>query len=144
MQPGGARAIVAAVAGWAFERDDIRAVALVGSWARDNPRLASDIDLLLLSDQASEYGQSLTWLTEIKFGNAGYRLQSSDSARYGVVWSWHIHLLPIAELELTFASCSWASIDPVDRDTRGVVTDAFRIVLDKEGILRRLVDTVGV
>jgi len=142
VKSGRATAIISAVAGWAIERDDIRAVALVGSWARGNPRQASDIDLLLLSDRAAEYRRRRKWLTEIKFENAGYRLRSSDSAVYGVVWSWHIRLLPAAELELTFANCSWTRIDPVDSGTRCVVTDAFRIVLDKDGILKRLVDTV--
>jgi Nucleotidyltransferase domain len=142
VKAAGAMAIIAAVVGWAVERDDIRAVTLVGSWARGKPREASDIDLLLLSDLASDYRRRRVWLTEIKFGNAGYRLRSSDSAVYGVVWSRHIHLLPAAELELTFADCSWARINPVDSGTRRVVADAFRIVLDKDGMLKRLVDTV--
>jgi hypothetical protein len=81
-------------------------------------------------------------LAEITLQNAGYRLRSTNSAVYGVVWSRHIHLQPTAELELTFANCSWARIDPVDRGTRCVMADGFRIVLDKDGMLHRLVDAV--
>jgi len=54
MKTAEANAIVSAVTGWAIERGDICAMALVGSWARGNPRQDSDIDLLLLSDRAHE------------------------------------------------------------------------------------------
>jgi uncharacterized protein len=137
-----ADAIISAVADWAVVRDDIRAIALVGSWARGNPHQVSDIDLILLSDLANEYRRLRKWLTEIDFMMAGYRQQSSESATYGVVWSRHIHLLPKAEVELTFAKCSWARTGPVDSGTRTVVKDAFRIIFDKDGILAKLVDAV--
>jgi hypothetical protein len=137
-----ANAIVSAVTSWAIKRGDIRAMALVGSWARGNQGQVSDIDLLLLSDCAHEYRHSQEWFTEIDFGGAGYRLSSSESANYGVVWSRHMHLLPAAEVELTFAKCSWARTDPVDGGTRGVVKDAFWIIFDKDATLAKLVDAV--
>jgi uncharacterized protein len=142
MKTSKADAIVSAVARWAIERDDIRAMALAGSWARGNPHQASDIDLLLLSDRAHDYRGRRKWLADIDFGSAGYRLLSSSSAIYGVVWSRHVKLLPAAEVELTFAACSWARTNPVDGGTRGVVQDALRIIFDKDGILAKLVDAV--
>jgi predicted nucleotidyltransferase len=138
MKTSKANAIVSAVARWAIERDDIRAMALAGSWARGNPRQVSDIDLLLLSDRAHDYRGR----PDIDFASAGYRLLLSGSAIYGVVWSRHVKLLPAAEVELTFAACSWARTNPVDGGTRGVVQDAFRIIFDKDGILAKLVDAV--
>ena len=142
MKSAEADAIVNAVSDWAIEREDIRAMALVGSWARGNPHQASDIDLLLLSDRAHEYRRRQKWSAEIDFRDAGYRPRSSESVTYGVVWSRHIHLLPTAEVELTFAKCSWARADPVDGGTRSVVEDAFRIIFDKDVLLTNLVDTV--
>jgi hypothetical protein len=135
-------AVTAAVANWAIGRDDIRAMAMLGSWVRGNPHPASDLDLLLLSDLAPDYQCRRAWLTEIDFQKAGFRIRSSESAVYGVVWSQHVHLLPAAEVELTFAKCSWASTDPVDAGTRVVVKDAFQIVFDWDGILAKLVDAV--
>jgi hypothetical protein len=137
-----ANAIVSAVTGWAIKRGDMRAMALVGSWARGNPREASDIDLLLLSDHQDEYRRRRKWLAEIEFKAAGYQLRSSDDVAYGVVWSRHVHLLPAAEVELTFAECSWARTDPIDVGTRRVINDAFQIIFDKDGILAKLVDAV--
>jgi uncharacterized protein len=137
-----ASALVSAVTSWAIRRGDIRAMALVGSWARGDPNQISDIDLLLLSDRIHEYRRHQEWLTEIDFAGAGYRLNSSESASYGVVWSRHVHLLPAAEVELAFAACSWAQTEPVDDGTRGVVKDAFRIIFDKDEMLSKLVAAV--
>jgi uncharacterized protein len=137
-----ANAIISAVRSWAIERGDIRAMALVGSWARGNPGQVSDIDLLLLSDRVHEYRHSEGWVTEIDFRGSGYRHSSSESATYGVVWSRHVHLLPAAEVELAFAECSWAQTEPVDDGTRGVVKDAFHIIFDKDGMLSKLVTAV--
>ena len=66
MKSAEAWAIVNAVADWAIEREDIRAMTLVGSWARGNPHQASDIDLLLLSDRAHEYRRRQKWLAAVE------------------------------------------------------------------------------
>jgi hypothetical protein len=142
MKPAEANAIVSAVSSWAIKRGDIRAMALVGSWARGNQGQVSDIDLLLLSDCAHEYRYSQEWLTEIDFRGSGYLLNSSESANYGVVWSRHMHLLPPAEVELTFAECCWAQTEPVDGGTRSVVRDAFKIIFDKDKMLSNLVAAI--
>ena len=142
MQLTDVNAITAAVASWAIDRNDIRAMAMLGSWVRGNPRPDSDLDLLLLSDLAADCQRSETWLTAINFQNAGFRLQSNESAFYGVVWSQHLRLLPAADVELTLARCSWASTDPIDIGTRVIVKDAFQIIFDRDGILAKLVGAV--
>jgi hypothetical protein len=142
MRPADADALVSAVAAWALTRRDIRAVALVGSWARGNPHRGSDIDLLLLSDRTADYRRRRTWLAEIDFAGAGYRVLSSENASYGAAWSRHVTLAPATQVELTFARCSWARTDPVDQGTRSIVKDAFRAILDKDGLLATLVDAV--
>jgi hypothetical protein len=134
--------IVRIVADWAVDHEDIRAMALIGSWARGDPQRGSDIDLLLLSDRAAEYRLRWEWLAEISFEAAGYRILSSVDASYGVVWSRHFILMPAAKVEMTFAQCSWARTDPVDVGTRSIVKDAFEIVFDKDGTLVRVVNAV--
>jgi predicted nucleotidyltransferase len=135
-------AVVGAIASWAAARDDVRALALAGSWARGNPHQASDVDLLLFTDHNDWYRHRRNLLTEIDFQRAGYSLHASKNAVYGVVWSRHIHLLPSAEVELTFAKCSWARTEVIGPGTRRVVEDAFQIILDKDGMLARLVGVV--
>jgi uncharacterized protein len=138
-----ADALMRVVAGWAKRRDDIRAMALVGSWARGHPRRASDLDLLLLSERPADYRRRRKWLREIDFRAAGSRPRSSEGAAYGAAWSLHVHLRPVAEVELTFAGCAWANTTPIDDGTRSVVTDGLRIVLDRDGMLAKLVDAVA-
>lgn len=142
MNTADTNAIVRMVADWAVAREDIRAMALVGSWARGDAHLRSDIDLMLLSDRAAEYRRRRKWLGEISFAGAGYRILSSEDASYGVVWSRHLKLMPAAKVELTFAQCSWAKTDPVDLGTRSIVKDACKIIFDKDGTLARLVKAV--
>jgi hypothetical protein len=97
---------------------------------------------LLLSDRADEYRRRRKWLAEIDFEGVGYRVLSIENASYGVVWSRHVTLVPIAKVELTFAGCSWARIDPVDVGTGNVVRDAFRVIFDKDRILAALIHAV--
>jgi predicted nucleotidyltransferase len=142
MKRAAAEALIHAVKAWAVERTDIRAVALVGSWARGKVKPGSDLDLILLTDRATEYHRCRKWLTEIDFAKAGYRVQSSETAAYGVVWSRHVHLKPAAEVELTFANCSWASISPLDDGTRAIVKNGFRAIFDRDGALAELARAV--
>jgi uncharacterized protein len=134
-------ALVNVVADWAIRRDDIRAMALVGSWARGNPHPHSDLDLLLLTDEAEQYCDD-HWVAEIGFGREGYSVCSSRSAIYGAAASRHVQLVPAADVELTFATCSWAGAEPIDEGTRAIVNDAFRVIFDKDGVMARLVDAL--
>ena len=142
MNAAEADAIMTAVAAWAFGRDDIRALALAGSWARGAAHEGSDIDMVLLSEEAHDYRGRRDWLTAIDFRAAGFAVQSTEDVTYGAVWSRHVHLLPRAKLELTFAELSWAKIDPIDSGTQVVVSDAFRIMFDKDGLLARLMGSL--
>jgi predicted nucleotidyltransferase len=139
MDNASADVVIEAVAAWARTRDDVRGLALVGSWARGNAGPASDVDLLLLSDSAQAYRRKPEWMSEIDFDRAGYSIKSSDDATYGAVWSRHIHLHPAGEVELAFAPCTWASIAPLDPATHAIVNDGFQIIFDKDGSLARLV-----
>ncbi|MDQ6821929.1 MAG: nucleotidyltransferase domain-containing protein [Actinomycetota bacterium] len=48
-------ALLARLARWSRERPDVRAVALVGSWAYGAPRADSDVDVVLLSHEPALY-----------------------------------------------------------------------------------------
>ena len=55
-----------------------------------------------------------------------------------MVWSCHIFFWPAAQVELSFAGARWAATDPVDAGTRRVVQEGFVVIVDKDGLLRRL------
>jgi hypothetical protein len=71
----------------------------------------------------------------LKFSDAGFHYKDHNTSKYGAVWSAHIELEPEAEL---LAKESWASVHPIDAGARDVVTNAFNVLIDKDGALRRL------
>lgn len=121
-------------------RNDLRALAVCGSWARGNPRPDSDLDMLIVAEDAAQWRDEHNWVSRLAYKQARFAYRSHTTATYGDVWSAHIRLEPDAELELTFASTAWACVDPVDPGTRKVVSDSFKIVVDKDGRLARLVE----
>src|SRR5262249_29878807 len=62
---------------WAEAREDVRALVLVGSVARGDARLDSDIDVILLTRQPATYLESVDWVAE--FG----AVQQVARERYG-------------------------------------------------------------
>jgi len=116
----------------------LRALAVCGSWARGNPRPDSDLDILIVAQDVVPWRNEQRWVGGLPFEKAQLAYRSHRTAKYGVAWSAHICLEPDAELELTFVSTSWTCVDPIDPGTRDVVSDAFRIIVDKDGHLARL------
>lgn len=130
------------IAEWVRQTEELRALALCGSWARADARPNSDLDLLALMRDPSQHARAQL-VEDIVFEPAGFRRESLRWATYGVVHSAHIMLHPAAELELSFASIDWASRSPADPGTRQVVTSGFRILVDKDSLLAQLLATLG-
>ena len=57
-----ASAVIDAVTQWAKEQADISALALVGSYAYDRPRMASDVDLVLITSNPYNHARGLDGL----------------------------------------------------------------------------------
>ena len=136
-----AQTLTRAVAAWMRDVPDLRALAPAGSWARGDARADSDLDLLILAEQPAQYRSSQQWLHQIVLPEP-FRVISARGAVYGVVWSCHVALDPAAELELGFGALNWAATDPIDAGSRGVIQGGFRIVVDKDGLLQRIVEAV--
>ena len=62
--------IVQSVTAWAEEQHDIAGVATVGSWARHEPRMDSDLDLVVLTVDKERY-QTATWWVPEAVGRQG-------------------------------------------------------------------------
>jgi hypothetical protein len=122
-------------------RDDLRALAICGSWARGCPRADSDLDLLILARKPGEWRTDLDWLRHLPFEHAGFRIHEVETATYGAAWSAHIRLGFNIELEITFAETAWASDAPLDSGTLRVVTDGIVVEVDKDRLLAKLLET---
>jgi uncharacterized protein len=122
-------------------RDDLRALAVCGSWARGCPRPDSDLDLLILASEPNKLRKDLDWLQALPFERNGFVIHAIETATYGAVWSAHVRLGFNADLEITFAEITWVCDAPIDAGTLRVVSDGMVIEVDKDGLLTNLVES---
>jgi uncharacterized protein len=131
------RALLATLRRWAQGRPDVVAVGLVGSWARSDARMASGVDVLLLTEERAPYPEDDAWVREV--------------GRVEFVWTWRWEtvtrrrlVLPSElEVELGVVPPSWAVTDPVDEGTRRIVADGVSVLYAPKRILAGLLDACG-
>jgi uncharacterized protein len=128
-------AVVAAVARWAGQQPDIKAVAVVGSWARGEARMTSDVDLVVVTEQKARYRQDDDWVPRALAGQA----ELVRSQEWGVLTERRVRLPSGLEVEFGFVPPEWAATDPVDPGTARVVRDGCRPILDDNALLRNLI-----
>lgn len=121
------------VATWAATRSDIRAVALVGSYARGTPTDQSDIDLVMLTTNPDEYIQQDNWVDELHIGDP---IVTKD---WGAITERRLRRGDGLEIEVGIGIPEWASLDPIDPGTRKVVTDGLRPLHDPDDLLLHIV-----
>ena len=138
MTPAAVQSFIATIVPWIVGRNDLRGLALVGSWARGTAGAGSDLDLLVMAEAPDSYRALGMWLDRLPLPE-GVSLESAGAADYGRVWSCHLKLQPPAEVELSFCDLAWADMTPIDFGTRSVVENGFQILVDKDGRLARLV-----
>jgi uncharacterized protein len=126
--------LLASLRAWAAQRTDVRALALVGSWARDLPRSDSDVDVVLLTDAPSRYINGEDWLASV--GGVGL----INTQRWGVMTELRFALQSGLEVELGIGTPAWASVAPLDDGTRRVISDGMRAIHDPDGLLARLAE----
>lgn len=115
---------------WAEEEENILALGLVGSYARNNPKPDSDVDLMFIAKKPSVYLSDNKWI--IKFGE----IEKVEDEVWGRVKTKRVFYANGLEVEFNFDNKGWA--DPKDSGTQRVVGDGMKILVDKEGILEEL------
>jgi predicted nucleotidyltransferase len=126
---------------WILEERDIKAAALIGSYARGDANQESDVDLLLLTKQISKYIEpagDLRWRWVEQFGEVS-RCRVED---WGAVRSLRVFYKDDLEVEFGVALPEWAGI-PVDPGTHRVVSNGMKILFDPRGILAKLQQEVS-
>ena len=117
---------------WAEQRSDVRALALVGSWAYGAPDMDSDVDVVLLTDAPGNYIEREDWLKEL----GGVRLVRT--LPWGAITERRFTLPSGLEVEVGVGTPAWAAVDALDDGTRKVVSDGFRVLYDPDRLLTRL------
>src|SRR5262249_41327347 len=117
---------------WAKQQRDVRALALVGSWAYDEPRSASDVDIVLLTHSPSSYIEHGDWLQALG------AISVIRTRSWGAITERRLAFTSGLELEIGIGTPAWASIHPVDAGTRRVVADGMRVLYDPDCLLADL------
>jgi len=126
--------LLGAAAGGAAARDDVVALALVGSWSRGTAGPESDVDLVLLCEHPRRFVKHDAWARELAPGCREIRAPAS----WGRVTERRVILTSGLEIEVGVGRPSWAAVDPVDSGTRQVVQDGMRILHDPRRLLADL------
>lgn len=120
------------IVSWGVGRSDIRAVAVVGSYATGRPRQDSDIDVILLTTRPSDYITGDTWMAEL---DAGDLIQTRH---WGAITERRLSGVAGIQIDIGIGEPTWASASPVDPGTRQVVAHGLRVLYDPDRLLERL------
>jgi predicted nucleotidyltransferase len=131
-----AESFIDSVRRWAEVRNDILALAVVGSYARGDARADSDIDLVLICSDPTRYLADPSWASA--FGKVNDHVVED----WGLVQSVRVFYQDGPEVEFGIAGTGWTEIPP-DPGTAAVVLDGCSNLLDRDGRLSRLLAVVG-
>jgi predicted nucleotidyltransferase len=124
---------------WAEKETDILAVALVGSYARGSAKEDSDIDIVIIAGNPSQYVADTRWAQKLGSIDRG-RITHEN---WGRVHSIRIFYADGFEVEFGITGTKWTDISPIDAGTYSVVSNGLKILLDQKGILNRLLEHVN-
>lgn len=104
--------------------DLINAVVLVGSYAREEQREDSDVDLVIISTTPKLLLEDEKFISD--FGKVT-KTQKEDYGRVTSIRAWYEDGI---EVEFGITSPLWIS-KPLDEGTLKVLKDGYRVILDK-------------
>lgn len=122
---------LAHLTGWAERREDVRALLLVGSFARGQARPDSDLDVILLTRDPTVFVNDTAWIHVL--GD----VSSCQLEHYGQVTSLRTLFRDGFEVELSVARTDWAK-RPFDSGTLRVARDGIHVLFDRDGEARQL------
>lgn len=122
---------------WVETREDVRALVVVGSFARREARPDSDLDIVLLARDPDVYLADTTWVQALG-ESAVLGLEN-----YGKVTSVRALIGDGLDVELGIASADWAS-EPYDPGTEDVARGGIEVLLDRDGHATALATAMGV
>ncbi len=116
---------------WASSQPDVKAIALVGSHARNAASEDSDLDLLILTTDVANYINDHAWVSQ--FGET----TECRVEEWGKVTSLRTIYQHGLEVEYGFSTPDWAK-RPMDAGSLRVVTDGMKILFDAQNILSEI------
>lgn len=130
--------VVRSVTAWADGQHDITGLAAVGSWARSEPRMDSDLDLVVLTADKQRYLADDRWV----LGAVGQQAELVRTQDWGPVTERRVALQSGFEIEFGFVASTWANTEPLDAGTANVVRDGCLPLHDPSGAFELLIAAV--
>ena len=94
----------------------------------------SDVDLVILVENISHWFNDTSWANQ--FGI----IQKVEHEDWGPLKSLRCYYSNNLEVEFGFTVNSWASISPLDKGTQKVIQGGARILYDREGYFKALLE----
>jgi len=113
---------------WATKRKDIRAAALVGSYARDAATAESDVDLVIITEDPQRYLTNTDWARV--FGIVITKTTEND----GGLTSYRVWYESGLAVDYGFTTREWVKT-PLSKGTKQVTDDGLRVLFEKEVLL---------
>lgn len=123
---------------WAQKQENIIGVFLVGSWARNDAKNDSDIDLVIICSEPKIYLENTEWINQFA------KISSSKKEDWGLVQEIRTFYDNGLEIEFGLTSNEWINSFPIDPGTYRVIHDGVKVLLDRQGQLRELIKIVSV
>ncbi len=125
------QAFLSAFTEWAAAQEDIRAIALLGSHARNTGREDSDVDLVIVATTPERYLLNTEW-TE-RYGTIK-RQQVENYGKLSSLRGWYVGG---PEIEFGLTDETWAGV-PIDTGTSDVIARGMQVLFERDSILSRL------
>jgi hypothetical protein len=123
---------------WASVQEPVTGLALVGSYAYDRPKMASDVDLVVLTSVPDLYVCGLSWIEALY-----PRAHLMRTKPWGPITELRLRLKNGLQVEVGIARPAWADV-PLDPGTARVLSDGCRILYDSEGLLETALRSLAV
>ena len=123
---------------WASEQAPVTGLALVGSYAYGRPKMASDVDLVVLTSVPSRYVCGTSWIETLY-----PRAHLIRTLIWGPVTEMRLRLKNGLHVDVGITRPAWADV-PLDSGTARVLSDGCRILYDSEGLLERALQSLAV
>ena len=116
---------------WALSQPDIRAMFLVGSQVRGDAKPDSDVDLVIICNEPSDYLKQVEWIRE--FGKPSRKVFED----WGIVTSVRVWYEDGLEVEFGITTEDWVK-EPLDEGTKRTINDGYQILVDKSAKATRV------
>lgn len=124
-----ASTVIESVTQWATVQQDVAGLVLVGSYAAQRARMASDVDLVLLTTDVQRHLRGVDWIESVDRRAAVIRTQV-----WGPLTERRVRLRSGLHVELGIAPPSWVAL-PLDPGTAKVLHGGCRVLYDPDDLL---------